>query len=331
MGWTFGWPTVAAQAYRSCKGTGEDFPMKAQRIFRERREACITVGVLAALWGLAGLPVWAQATTPVVDSAIVNYSKATVTITGSNFSPDGTAPTVVMGERSLVVTGFTNTSVAAIVATGLSPASYLLTVTNSASQTATFDLTLGTTGPVGPVGPVGPAGPAGPQGAAGPTGVIGPQGPTGPAGPQGATGPAGPVGFKWKGPWSSTISYSQNAAVIYQGSSYLSLINSNRNQPPNSSPSAWRLMAQEGGAGATGAAGPAGPSGAQGAQGPPGTTGPVGPVGPTGAVGPQGAVGPPLNRLDIALLKPSPQSASFAVVSGPLGMAFDGAYIWVVN
>ena len=78
----------------------------------------------------------------------------------------------------------------------------------------------------------------------------------------------------------------------------------NTGNQPDTSPSFWALMAQQGATGLTGpmglagAPGPAGPAGAPGTAGPMGTTGaigatgPAGPAGATGATGPTGAQGP---------------------------------------
>jgi Protein of unknown function (DUF1566)/Collagen triple helix repeat (20 copies) len=99
-------------------------------------------------------------------------------------------------------------------------------------------------------------------------------------------------------------------------------------------------------AGQEGAAGPAGPPGPQGVQGPagapgpqgvPGVTGPQGPPGIDGVPGPQGVPGPTgpagpgggLKEMKAALLQWYRQD--FAVGSQPLGVAFDGANIWVAN
>jgi hypothetical protein len=89
--------------------------------------------------------------------------------------------------------------------------------------------------------------------------------------------------------------------------------------------------------GAVGPQGPPGPRGQQGIQGPAGPQGPQGPqgvpgpTGPQGPPGPQGSSGP--NTQAIALLRwyGANQAASFAVGSGPFGVAFDGASIWVAN
>ena len=183
----------------------------------------------------------------------------------------------------------------------------------------------GATGPQGPTGTTGPIGPSGPTGAAGATGPEGPQGVQGPIGPTGAqglqgfpgpqgetgpsgpAGPSGPQGLTWQGAWDSGTTYALNDAVLYNGSSYVSLQAGNLANPPDLSPTFWSLLAHEGAtgpAGETGAAGPTGaegpigpmgvtgPAGATGPQGPTGTTGPIGPSGPIGLTGPTGTTGP---------------------------------------
>jgi hypothetical protein len=76
-----------------------------------------------------------------------------------------------------------------------------------------------------------------------------------------------------------------------------------------------------------------GPQGLQGAAGPTGPQGPAGPAGPAGPTGPQGPAGPAggvsLIQSKAALLQWYRQD--FAVFSGPIGVAFDGANIWVAN
>ena len=135
------------------------------------------------------------------------------------------------------------------------------------------------TGPQGVPGPIGPTGPQGPQGLTGPTGpqgATGPQGPTGATGPRGLkgdTGPEGPPGigtmgpqgpkgdsFVFKGEYSSVIEYYENEVVEYNGSSYISIINSNSNNQPNISPDEWTLMVSKGDTGPTGPQGPSGTS-----------------------------------------------------------------------
>ena len=175
--------------------------------------------------------------------------------------------------------------------------------------------TTGATGVPGPqglqglTGAQGPAGPTGATGAAGPQGTTGPTGATGPQGPQGSTGPQGPP-VAFRGTYSPGSTYNSGDTVFYNGSAYISLTSSNTGNQPDSNPTQWALLAQQGTTGATGAAGPQGSQGIQGSTGsqgpagptgPAGTQGPAGPAGPTGATGAQGATGatgaqgPPVN------------------------------------
>ncbi len=127
-------------------------------------------------------------------------------------------------------------------------------------------------GPTGYPGPAGATGPAGPAGVAGPAGPTGPSGPNGPAGPAGVAGPTGSAGLIYQGMYSSSSNYGLNAAVTFQGSSYISIQANNAGNAPGSSPSFWSTLATAGAAGtagvtgATGAAGVAGPTGPAGAS-----------------------------------------------------------------
>jgi hypothetical protein len=102
----------------------------------------------------------------------------------------------------------------------------------------------------------------------------------------------------FQGTWSGSTTYVIGAAVFFQGSSYISKVNSNLNHQPDVSPTQWALLAQQGSVGATGATGATGAQGVQGIQGPAGPTGATGAtgaqgsVGATGATGAQGATGP---------------------------------------
>jgi collagen type VII alpha len=171
-------------------------------------------------------------------------------------------------------------------------------------------------GPIGPQGPTGPTGAQGPQGLRGFTGPKGLTGNTGATGPQGLTGspgaqgeqgsqgPAGSAGMTFRGPWNVENTYALGDAIFFNGSSYVSLVDSNSGNTPDASPSFWALLAQQGSAGATGADGPQGTQGVQGLIGPQGLTGNTGatgsqgsagaqgPVGANGAAGPQGSTGP---------------------------------------
>ena len=75
-----------------------------------------------------------------------------------------------------------------------------------------------------------------------------------------------------------------------------------------------------------------GPQGAAGPPGPQGLQGPQGPAGLQGIAGVAGPAGLAINPLQVALLKWAPYSGvTFPVESGPFGIAFDGANIWVAN
>jgi hypothetical protein len=149
----------------------------------------------------------------------------------------------------------------------------------------TFWNTLAQQGATGATGSTGPTGPTGATGAAGATGATGPTGATGATGPAGPVGPVGPQGLTWQGTWSNATTYALNDAVQFNGTSYISTQAGNLNHEPDTSPTFWNTLAQEGATGATGSTGPAGPTGATGAAGATGATGATGPTGPTGPQG----------------------------------------------
>jgi Chaperone of endosialidase/Collagen triple helix repeat (20 copies) len=224
------------------------------------------------------------------------------------------------------------------------------------------------------------AGPQGQQGLQGPQGVQGPQGPTGPAGQQGmpglmgltgltgatgSTGPQGPAGtngtgFNFRTAFSNSASYVVNDVVTYNGSSYVATVANQGAGTPDTNPTDWTLMAQQGATGATGAGGPQGQMGPQGSTGSTGAVGATGPQGPngqqgiqgmmgltgmTGAAGPQGPAGPVLPDLvytdqnntfssnqimqgNVALAPTGTATGSQGYVSNPLDLqasAFDGS------
>ena len=154
----------------------------------------------AALLLILSVPVVSQAQTPVIEDTTVNLAKSYIAVAGSNFSPNGVAPTVALGGTSRTVYSFTNTAIIVEAPSTLAAATYLVTVTNSVSHTGSAYVTVGAMGPQGPMGPAGPAGTTGtmgtmgPQGPQGVPGAAGPTGATGAAGPQGPTGPQGPAG-----------------------------------------------------------------------------------------------------------------------------------------
>ena len=180
------------------------------------------------------------------------------------------------------------------------------------------------------LGAVGIQGPAGPAGAPGSQGLTGPPGPTGAAGPTGATGAAGAAGLPglvYQGTYASAMNYALGDVVLWQGSSYASLLNGNHGNTPSTSPGQWGVLTAQGPAGPTGVQGPQGVAGSQGL---PGSVGPNGPIGPqglqgipgqagaqglTGATGAQGVSGPM-----------GPQGPA-----GPVGMTFRGTYSSAVN
>jgi Collagen triple helix repeat (20 copies) len=177
------------------------------------------------------------------------------------------------------------------------------------------------------LGAVGIQGPAGPAGAQGLPGLTGPAGPTGASGPAGAAGAPGLPGLVYQGNYSSTTNYALGDVVLWQGASYVSLLNGNHGNTPSTSPGQWDVLTAQGPAGPTGAQGTQGGAGPQGV---PGSVGPNGPQGPqglqgipgqagaqglTGATGPQGLSGPM-----------GPQGPA-----GPVGMTFRGTYSSAVN
>ena len=176
----------------------------------------------------------------------------------------------------------------------------------------------------GVAGPVGPAGPQGIAGATGPQGAMGKsvQGPAGAQGPMGAAGPVGSPGLAYQGLYSSQGNYSLGDVVVFQGSSYVSLIGFNVGQTPGVSPAYWGVLTAQGPAGATGGQGAGGPMGAQ------GLLGPVGPPGSTGAQGAQGiageAGGQGIPGVAGATGLSGPMGAEGP--AGPVGMTFVGAY-----
>src|SRR5579863_7969548 len=130
----------------------------------------------AAVLLLAPLFAVAASTVPVVQSGTINYLTNVLTLSGSNFEPGKTAPTVLFNGTALTLASFSNTQVVATLPAGLAPGTFNLNLTNSSGNSIVFDMTYGA---IGPQGPAGPAGPAGSQGPTGPIGATGPQGPRG--------------------------------------------------------------------------------------------------------------------------------------------------------
>jgi len=67
---------------------------------------------------------------------------------------------------------------------------------------------------------------------------------------------APPAGIRWRGAWSSVLTYSAADGVQHLGSSYIAKAE-NTNQPPHLNADDWDLMAAKGDAGAAGPVGPA--------------------------------------------------------------------------
>ncbi|HJV66864.1 MAG TPA: hypothetical protein VJ550_14100 [Geomonas sp.] len=76
----------------------------------------------------------------------------------------------------------------------------------------------------------------------------------------------------WKGVWSAASTYNPSDCVLYNGSSYIALLQ-NTGVTPGTDGTKWAVMAAQG------------PAGAAGTQGATGATGPQGPTGPTGPAG----------------------------------------------
>jgi hypothetical protein len=109
---------------------------------------------------------------PVVQSGTINYAANKVTLTGTGFEPEKTAPTVEFDGTKLKVDSASNTKLVVTLPTAINAGTFSLVVGNSDGKSTTFDLTYGASGPQGAQGLEGPRGPVGP---------LGPQGPAGPA------------------------------------------------------------------------------------------------------------------------------------------------------
>lgn len=158
--------------------------------------------------------------------------------------------------------------------------------------------TQGVKGDTGSQGATGATGATGVQGdtgtflAKGDTGIqgdTGDQGDTGTQGNKGDTGTAG-AGVNWLGDWSNLVTYSENDAVQYQGTSYISNTGSNLNNTPGTDPE-WDTWVEKGDTGTTGSQGDTGVKGDTGSQGTQGLTGDQGDTGIQGDTGAQGATG----------------------------------------
>jgi hypothetical protein len=128
------------------------------------KQSFVTIPVFAAaqLWG--GI-------TPVIVNAVVNSSRSQVIITGNNLKPASIIPTVALDGTALALVSSTDETVIATLPS-LRSGSYLLSLTNSESQTTALSVTIGAVGPQGPAGPQGPTGIRGPAGPAGAWGQL---------------------------------------------------------------------------------------------------------------------------------------------------------------
>ena len=260
----------------------------AEAVSRTLRGVCQSGVVLATV--LAASPLMAQL--PSVASTTINYSVTPNQITISGQSFGASAPKVVLNNATLTLISNTNTTIVANMPNGLSPGSYILTVTpKNVLIPAAFEVTngavgtqgptgltgaTGATGPVGPAGATGPAGAAGAKGAAGATGATGPAGPTGAAGPQGLKGDMGTSGPQGLAGVAGTPGTPGLQGV-----------------PGAIGPAGPQgTQGLQGTPGAIGSTGPQGTQGLQGLPGPNGQTGAVGPAGSQGVPGPNGAIGP---------------------------------------
>jgi hypothetical protein len=130
---------------------------------------------------------------PLINSATVNFSTGTLTISGQNF---GSNPAVtldklnfatVSASSSHIVASFPSTSPPS----SFTPGTYFLTVVYRNQLPSVFSVDIGS---IGQQGAPGVAGPSGPPGAQGPIGVTGAPGSAGAMGPPGPMGPAGAPG-----------------------------------------------------------------------------------------------------------------------------------------
>ena len=143
--------------------------MRRRRMMLAWLGSALVVGA-ALVWatGLAAAPAAALAG-PLIASAQVSEDQTTLTVTGLNFAPAPAAngdaglaprPGVSLALTPLPVTASAATSVTATLPSPLAAGTYLLLLSRSDEQAATFYVTVGAVGPRGPAGPaaVGTAG-----------------------------------------------------------------------------------------------------------------------------------------------------------------------------
>lgn len=137
---------------------------------------------------------------PFVTSATVDYTHATLTISGQNF---GGNPVVTLDKLNFPTVSASANQIVANFPSGSPPSSfgpgtYFLTLQYRNQFPSVFTVDIGANGPQGIQGVAGPSGPPGPrgiQGLMGATGTSGPMGPAGAAGAMGATGAQGAQGL----------------------------------------------------------------------------------------------------------------------------------------
>ena len=201
----------------------------------------------------------------IIISTATDQNLEKIYVIGENF---GTNPGVMLNDIELEVLSWSDISIEAELPGGIEPGTYRLIVAKKGkfekkkNDTASMDVTIGTSGPQGEEGPPGPKGDTGATGDTGPPGLkgdpgaTGDTGPTGPKGDPGATGDTGPTG-------------------------------------PKGDPGATGDTGPTGPKGDPGATGDTGPTGPKGDPGATGDTGPTGPKGDPGATGDTGPTGPP--------------------------------------
>jgi len=177
------------------------------------------------------------------------------------------------------------------------------------------------------VGQMGPAGATGPAGSQGAMGLQGSQGLAGPAGVAGEVGPTGVPGLTYQGTYTPGSNYKVGDVVLWNGTSYASLIAGNHGNTPDSSAPQWGVLSLQGPAGTTGTQGGpgvAGPQGSPGSVGPPGERGGQGLQGIAGQAGAQGIPG-------AAGAEGLQGPMGLGGPAGPTGLSFRGAYVSGTN
>jgi collagen triple helix repeat protein len=137
---------------------------------------------------------------PIIISATVNNTNATLTVSGQNF---GSNPVITLNNLNFpaVVGASSSTQIVANFPAGMPPASfspgtYFLTIQYRNQLPSLFSVNIGAVGAPGPQGVAGAPGAQGTPGPAGAVGAAGAMGVPGPAGPQGFSGAAGLQGIQ---------------------------------------------------------------------------------------------------------------------------------------